>query len=127
MNSVHFPADMMVGFAAASNGAVIWTSDGGENWKALSLGMAVPPILSIHFRHDTITGYAVGAGGALFKTVDGGTNWQRLDSRTTGDLHAVRFFDDANRGIIAGQNGTILVSEYAGFDWGKPQEIRNAD
>ncbi len=110
----------MVGFAAASNGSVLWTPDSGENWKPMNLGMAVPPINSVHFRHDTMVGYAAGAGGALYKTVDGGTNWQRVSTGTDNDLRAVRFFDDANRGLIGGANGTILVSEYAGFDWGKP-------
>jgi photosystem II stability/assembly factor-like uncharacterized protein len=122
INSIHFPAGPNIGFAATT-GTVLWTPDSGENWKPMNLGMGIPQLNSVHFRHDTMVGYAVGARGSLFKTVDGGSNWTRLNSGTENDLRVVRFFDDATRGIIGGDQGTILVSEYAGFDWGRPQQV----
>ena len=52
----------------------------------------------------------------MYATHDNGASWNRLDINSNVTLHATAF-QDANRGLIVGDDGTILATEDGGKTW----------
>jgi len=131
LESVSF-VDRNVGFVSGGNcymdqtsqGVVLKTNDGGQNWSVVL--QIVPMVNSIYFV-DEMTGWAVGEdyaeanGGngstVILSTTDGGNNWQFEDvSDITEGLKDIFFFDRAN-GWAVGQSGSILKTNDGGETW----------
>jgi hypothetical protein len=68
---VHFPADVLTGYAVGFIGKILKTTNGGTNWASQISGTS-NDLLSVHFPADAQTGYAVGWTGTILKTTDGG-------------------------------------------------------
>ena len=104
-------ADGANGCAVASDGTMLYSSDGGREWH-------VSRVLSVHlsdvFMADALNAWAVGANGAIFHSDDGGENWDSLDSGTAADLTSVG--SSASQGWITGRGGVILASPN-GHEW----------
>jgi photosystem II stability/assembly factor-like uncharacterized protein len=102
-------------------GAVLKTTDGGENWDVIDFPFAtLTDLTSLHFV-DTQTGWVVGENGKIFHTADGGNSWSQQVSGTTRDLASVHFIDE-NTGWAAGgwQDGSsflVLKTTNGGETW----------
>lgn len=62
-----------LGWAVASGGVVLRTTDGCATWQVVQTPVTVE-LRGLHFVTDTI-GWAVGDEGAVLKTTDGGLTW----------------------------------------------------
>jgi photosystem II stability/assembly factor-like uncharacterized protein len=62
-----------LGWAAASKGVVLRTTDGCATWQVVQTPVTAE-LRGLHFVTDTI-GWAVGDEGAVLKTADGGLTW----------------------------------------------------
>lgn len=61
------------GYACASNGKILKTTDSGETWEFLTSG-STANLSSISFANAN-TGWVAGEDGVILKTTDGGQNW----------------------------------------------------
>jgi len=57
----------------------------------------------------------LGSGGAVYRSGDGGNNWEPV-YRTDHSLQTVSFMD-AQRGIAAGLNGSVIMTSDGGESW----------
>ena len=71
-----------------TNGIILKTTDGGENWTLQNNIGITNYLFSVYFI-DSNTGWAVGwyegqnFAGTIYKTTDGGTTWIKTNSNTT--------------------------------------------
>ena len=70
LHGVHF-ADVDNGWAVGENGAILKTTDGGDNWTLQTSGVAAS-LRGVHFVDDD-SGWAVGENGTILSFEDGAT------------------------------------------------------
>jgi len=105
------------GLVGTDTGAILSTTDAGENWARvgrLAKGLAV----SRFFFLDDQRGWAVGLGGVL-RTEDGGQRWTPATSDETGTRlagRAVHFLDDRT-GWVAGMHASLMRTADGGETW----------
>lgn len=108
---------------SGSNGTVLKTVDGGENWNKL----IVPESDSLDFRDvhafDDKTAYVISSGtpGTIYKTVDGGESWKQQYYTDVKDIFFDGFdFSDSDNGIAFGDpigGKMYLVNTTDGKTW----------
>lgn len=78
---VFFLTDGVTGWATASNGAVLKTTNGGNTWTVAASGSqwAGRPLRQVLFTSGS-SGVVVGDGGLVARTTDGGTSWSVQDA-----------------------------------------------
>ena len=107
--------DSTHGWAVGQKGAIVVTSDMGDNWRVQASGTD-SDLHAVEFV-DASTGWAVGQGGTILVTHDGGTHWASQVSGTSVDLRSVSFVDPQH-GWAVGYTVTRSASsgelEYAG-------------
>jgi photosystem II stability/assembly factor-like uncharacterized protein len=113
LNSVFFP-DETNGWAVGSYGAIINTTNGGENWYQQSSG--TDQDLNCVCFIDAATGWVCGSQGIILKTSDGGNSWSLQNSFTVYNLFSIDFVSDSI-GWVVGVGGTILKTTNGGADW----------
>lgn len=113
MEAVYF-INATEGWACGNNGAVLHSTNGGQNWSAQVSG-EVEKLRDIWFA-DANNGWAVGRDGILIHTNDGGQNWSPQSSPATDDLRGVHMLD-IQRGWAVGSRGLILYTENGGLNW----------
>ena len=86
----------------ASNGTLVRTVDGGDNWTAIGVPTNAD-VLDASFP-DLSTGFAIDAAGSAFKTVNGGASWQILETGGTQAANGVLAISPANV-LLAGPIG----------------------
>ncbi len=107
------------GFAVGSGGSVLKTTDGGQNWTAIDIGVNYS-LFQIQFTSDTV-GYIFGGVKIgprmtkVLKTTDGGQNWTEVYSYT-GDYLSDMFFLNDSLGWLSGYNKIISTSD-GGVNW----------
>ncbi|MEJ2494442.1 MAG: YCF48-related protein [Ignavibacteriaceae bacterium] len=69
------------GWVAGDSGTILYTSDGGTNWKRQTTNYTTP-LLSISFC-DESNGWAVGDNGIILKTTNQGNDWSRVYNDTS--------------------------------------------
>lgn len=132
LNAVFF-TDSENGWVAGNasstvNVNVLRTTDGGDNWEAVTIASFAVNVNGIHFS-DPMTGWAVGESGRVFYTADGGTNWV-LQSGGPGPgtgnnlLYDVHFSDGLN-GCISGWQGRMFCTADGGVNWTLRQTLYN--
>ena len=99
-------------------GAIARTTDAGLSWSTLFFDQSIQ---GIDFAHP-ISGFAVGGGGRISHSTDAGISWTDQTSGTFANLNDVSFANDALRGIVVGDGGTILWTA----DGGEPTPQSNA-
>jgi photosystem II stability/assembly factor-like uncharacterized protein len=108
--------DAQRGFVATDNGAILSTTDGGENWARVSRvrGKAVSDLFFL----DDHRGWALGLAGVL-RTDDGGQEWTPASADETGggfEGRAIQFLDDQH-GWLAGMHATLMSTSDGGVTW----------
>jgi photosystem II stability/assembly factor-like uncharacterized protein len=73
LHGVHFVDDRN-GSVAGDNGALFFTTDGGETWSRGKAGAGSVAFRAIFFE-GRLVGWALGADGRLLNTSDGGRTW----------------------------------------------------
>ena len=81
--------DGNIGAAVGDHGAIIRTTDGGENWIVQNSN-TTSYLKGVSFS-DSFHGTAVGLNGTIIRTTDGGEHWFDQASGTTELLQAVHF------------------------------------
>ncbi len=121
LRAVYF-VDSLTGWAAGEGGAVYRTTDGGRDWKPVSIG-STAEIYFIRFI-DWNRGWMLGkwrerAGqesegeNILFITTNGGRAWAQRTLPNVTSLH----FIDAWTGWAVGKNSTMLKTTDGGMEW----------
>jgi photosystem II stability/assembly factor-like uncharacterized protein len=148
LNSVYF-ADANTVWAVGHDSTILKSTDQGKEWTvSYSSAKDKRPFMDIVFT-DANTGFAVGAYGAFYETTDGGKTWTSRkvippqvsvaktaskigksakeidiaeDEQKTSDedkhLNAIIKLAD-NRLFIAGEAGTMLISNDNGKTWSR--------
>src|SRR5262245_6395289 len=113
---------------------VLRTDDGGKTWKSQSTPLSNEKHLFKVRAIDANTGWAVGDWGTIIATKDGGATWQdrslgvtpvkteetlgRTTTTVTDDVILYDIsFPDKQHGFIAGEFGTLLVTNDGGATW----------
>jgi photosystem II stability/assembly factor-like uncharacterized protein len=115
--SIFMSDDSKHGWISGSYGKILFTSDGGKNWREPDRKITRNALASIYFLKDNLRGMAVGNSGTVIATADGGRTWRQVAVPTTADLRSVSFSVNENEGIIAGRNGVVLLSHDRGESW----------
>ena len=107
--SVSNPA--LTGWIAGNNGTLLKTSDGGDNWNIVNLGVT-NKLNNIRFE-DTTLGWIMGSNGLILRTTNGGLNWVSLNSGTTADLKSIiksnsETYLYGTKYFACGSNGIII-------------------
>jgi len=112
-----------VGYACGDDGVVLKTVNGGSNWNALSLPLAVETrtFNDIHFLDESI-GFALGGKQVgdsiqtLIRTENGGDSWTVLFDDIGGAFNDVEFSTDL-KGILVGDDEVAFTTEDGGLNW----------
>ncbi len=110
------------GWAVGENGTMVGTSDGGENWVAITTGLTTETLYGVYFS-DTLTGHIWGTNNTYLTTIDGGGNWEGVGTdiiSTEGtDIISDIAFDDTGVPIYAvgGAEEKDQIWEYDGSTW----------
>lgn len=105
--------------AVGEKGTILRTTDTGFNWENVSIPDTNVDFNSISQQgvyNSTDVFVAVGTGGKIYKSTDMGATWQQKPSGTTSNLTSV-FFLTPDSGIVAGDNGTIILTTNGGNSW----------
>src|SRR5262249_39933172 len=108
LNDVKFLADGVTGYIVGAQGLVLRTLD-GNNWDFMSAGTAGTLWAIATAPPNNV--WIVGDAGALEKLGADGVSWMNEDPGV-GPAIALRgvYFIDANRGFLAGKQGTFMES-----------------
>jgi photosystem II stability/assembly factor-like uncharacterized protein len=107
-------------WAAASNGFVFQSEDGGTSWNGV--GAPVPgegDLNVVRFHSDGVRGWAGGDRGRLAYTSNGGSSWNTasVSPKETGyTVEDIAFDSTGKRGVAVGWD-VILTTEDAGLTW----------
>lgn len=111
------------GWAVGHWGAILQTTDGGQNWQLQRSDFALDqPLFSVHFKNAE-EGWAVGLWSLMLHTVDGGANWSVVKlpapaGAKKADRNLYAIFADAKGSLfITSEQGRILHSEDNGTNW----------
>jgi len=116
--ALHF-FDSARGLAATGSGAILATSDGGQNWTPAAQRGRVSGLSSFFFL-DERRGWAAGHGDVL-RTDDGGDTWipltpEGVDTNYRSPMRAIWFLDE-RRGWAAGMNASLMRTADGGVTW----------
>lgn len=114
-----FFVDSLNGWLSGYAGKMLRTSDGGNNWIAISSGTINNLIFSSF--SDANSGYICGSGSIL-KTTNGGNNWVQQWS-LNGDLVLSVNFVNNNTGY-AFQPGRLYKTTNGGNNWNFLSEVK---
>ncbi|MBQ0721216.1 MAG: hypothetical protein KBT88_04530 [Gammaproteobacteria bacterium] len=115
LKAVYF-IDAQRGWAVGEQGLILSTLDGGQNWRAQTLGAQLP-LSDVVFNKEASQGWLVGVGGRIFTSLDGGTSWRPQNSGTRMTLLALSLNDGVAALCVVGQSGLVLTSSDGGESW----------
>lgn len=110
---VHF-VNPDTGWIAGDLGAVIKTTNGGDNWT-ISETQTTTLLLKVHSYDGQIV-LVTGYDGLILRSSDGGETFEQMPSGTTNDLWGVQMLNDTI-GFACGLNQTLLQTTDAGQSW----------
>ncbi len=107
-------------FAVGDNGIVIMTTDGGENWSSLNIGVNCT-LSEVYFINDSIgflcsMAYLTDAG-KVFKTTDMGETWTDTVLGITPTMSLYGMTANNEKIFVIGMNGVIFSSGDTGETW----------
>lgn len=107
-----FFINSMCGWATGSNGTIIHTTNGGNNWSYQTSGVN-NGLCSVYFTSST-NGWIVGYHGLILYTTDGGDHWIPQISGVIENLNSVNF-PSSTTGYAVGNSGIILKTTNGGI------------
>jgi photosystem II stability/assembly factor-like uncharacterized protein len=121
------PANVI--YAAAANGGVWKTTDGGTTWNCMTNGLSTNAsgAIAVDPNNPQTIYYATGEqhysadsqyGDGIFKSTDGGVTWVKIASTNLGNYFSNVVIDPTNSNIVyvSGSSGTYKSSN-AGASW----------
>lgn len=133
LNDIEF-ASNTVGYISGDNETLLKTTDGGENWIAITpIGISAPftyNIGDLEFISETIGFCNIPNAGATYKTIDGGFNWTLIDDLELGNLcyRGAIYANNEDNFFLAGAGcfQSALIKEYNSGVWSeKLDELEN--
>lgn len=112
INSIAFWDDYN-GYVFGDSGLIMYTSDGGTNWKKISNDFS-NNITSTYINQDKL--FFVGSAGLLGYLTKNSKKVNKIFTGSNESFFKIYFYDD-NNGFITGSNGTILKSNDGGLTW----------
>lgn len=106
-----------LGLAVGSQGTIVRTTDGGQNWLPVPSGTA-QNLNEVCFSDD-ISAFVVGDSGTLIKSVDGGQSWMHVSMPDSIHLYGICFIN-STKGWVAGadnHHGYIFHTDDEGSSW----------
>ena len=116
LNGVFFLADGQAGWAVGSAGAIIRTTNAGEDWSTQPSGTSFN-LNAVWFTSPTV-GWAVGNLGTVMKSTNAGATWTRLNLGVGENLMDV-WFANPDTGFAVGSAGAVLRTVDGGDSWQK--------
>ena len=109
--------DTLRAIAVGGAGTVLYTTDGGANWKTQqSLFNSHSVLKSVQFFNDSVA-WAVGDSGMVLFSSDGGANWSRRSvTASVINMNKIQFVTN-QIGYIAGEVGVMLKTTTGGSSW----------
>ena len=104
------------GWAAAAEGILLHTIDGGNNWQVVQLGGYLDDFVDITFVNGNI-GYVCGGNSSMYKTTNGGQNWFALSVPTTSIIRAMCFVNESLGWVVTLEDHLILKTTDGGQTW----------
>jgi photosystem II stability/assembly factor-like uncharacterized protein len=116
-----FFVDTIYGWAAGDSGAIVHTSNSGQNWVIQNSGIQNYPIDNIFFINRN-TGWALVNdylffGTIVLRTTNGGVNWTNSRFPDTTLVFNTLYFLDSLTGYISGYTGRIFKTTNSGTNW----------
>src|SRR4030095_13175420 len=106
-------------FIAGEAATALESTDGGQTWRTINLGVApTSPLYNVYFR-DPDNGFFIGNSEAqpdIFRTTNGGATWQRVTSFPVGGSWRQIDFVSATIGFM-GANGATARTTDGGASW----------
>lgn len=91
------------------------TNDGGNTWNATS---SIDNVGSISLDYaDETTLFSIGNNQIISKSTDGGDTWEVIRTGTPQLFNVEVAFKDLNNGVVAGEEGELLVTHDSGETW----------
>ncbi len=112
--------DTLNGWAAGDSGAIIHTSNGGNNWviQNSTVDYYINDIFFINKRLGWgIANEFLLDGTTILKTTNGGNNWTAENFADSSKIFRTVYFLDSLNGYIGGFQGTIFKTTNAGNTW----------
>ncbi len=110
---VHF-INKDTGWACGDLGALIKTTNGGEDWT-VSQTNTTTPILKVKSFNGQIV-IASGYDGLILRSVDGGETFTQVTSNVTGDLWGLQMINDT-LGWACGMGSSLIRTTNTGETW----------
>jgi hypothetical protein len=104
------------GWAAADNGILLHTTDGGNNWQINQVGGSPDDFRDITFVNEN-TGWVCGNNSSMYKTTNGGQNWFALSVPTTSVVRAMCFLNESLGWVVTLEDHLILKTTDGGETW----------
>jgi photosystem II stability/assembly factor-like uncharacterized protein len=112
------PNDTDTIYAGTYGGGIFKTTDGGENWSEVNVGITNRYINALAIDpKNSKTVYAGTGGAGVFKSTDGGETWSLLSARLSGGIWSIAIDPtETNRLHVAAQGG-LYRSTDGGENW----------
>jgi photosystem II stability/assembly factor-like uncharacterized protein len=104
------------GWAAADQGTLLHTTNGGDNWQIDQVGGYFDDFRDITFLNES-TGYVCGDNSSMYKTTDGGQTWIHLNVPTTSVVRAMSFLNESLGWVVTLEDHLILKTTDGGETW----------
>ncbi len=101
-------------YAAASEGKIFQSTDGGENWSVMNTPVSAT-LRAARFV-DQDNGWAAGSDSTILKTTDAGMTWELFDLDYNGDFSDLYAWSDS-LAIVVGESGAIYKTTDGGASW----------
>lgn len=102
------------GWAVGDLGALIKTTDGGDNWT-VSETNTITPLLKVR-SYNGQTVIASGFDGLILRSTDGGETLEQITSGVTGDLWGLQMLNDT-LGWACGNSNSLIKTTDGGQSW----------
>jgi photosystem II stability/assembly factor-like uncharacterized protein len=106
------------------NGKIIYTNDGGDNWRFRSKGLSLS-ITSVSFI-DEYNGWALTGNNGIMKTTNGGDDWTLYPSGTNNWLFLYIFCFLKKLDMLP-VHGTVIKTTDGGINWFDMPKIGERD
>ena len=113
--AVHFTS-LTEGWAAADDGILLHTTDGGNNWQIVQIGGYLDNFRDITFVNQN-TGWVCGENSKMFKTTNGGQSWFELSVPTTSIIRSMCFLNESLGWAVTLEDHLILKTTDGGQSW----------